>query len=72
MLFYLYLTGMPLFSFLAFTFSDAFHRGEAVRLRVRLPLTIIAGILWPVLLVGIAQIHVMCIRAKLLHPPVTA
>ena len=69
MIVYLYLAGMPLFTFLAWAFSDAFHAGEAVRDRVRVPLIIAAGVLWPVLLIGIAQLHVLCVRAKLLHPP---
>lgn len=68
MLLYLYLTGMPLFVFLAWVFSEAFHPGEAVRNRVRLPLIVAAGILWPVLLVGVAQIQVMRMRAKLVDP----
>ncbi len=72
MLLYLYLTGMPLFCFLAWVFSDAFHPGEAVRARVRLPLIAAAGILWPVLLVGVAQIQVMRMRAKLTQPLTTA
>ena len=72
MLFYLYLAGMPLFTFLAWVFSEAFHPGEAVRARVRGPLIIAAGILWPVLLVGVAQLHVMCVRAKLVHSPTSA
>ncbi|WP_158423564.1 hypothetical protein [Mycobacterium sp. EPa45] len=72
MLLYLYLAGMPLFVFLAGVFSDAFHAGEAVRNRVRVPLIITAGILWPVLLVGVAQIHVVCVRAKLVYSPTAA
>jgi hypothetical protein len=67
-LLYLYLTGMPLFVFLAWVFSEAFHPGEAVRNGIRLPLIAAAGLLWPVLLVGVAQIQVMRIRAKLVDP----
>ena len=71
MIVYLYLVGMPLFTFLAWAFSEAFRAGEGVRTRVRVPLIIAAGVLWPVLLVGIAQMQVMCVRAKLVHPPLT-
>jgi hypothetical protein len=65
---YLYVTGMPLFTFLAWVFSDAFHAGEAVRDRIRIPLIVASGLLWPVLLVGVAQIQVVRLRAKLLYP----
>jgi hypothetical protein len=65
---YLYITGMPLFTFLAWVFSDAADAGEKVTDRIRLPLIAAAGLLWPVLLVGVAQIQVMRIRAKLLTP----
>jgi hypothetical protein len=66
---FLYATGMPLFTFLAWVFSDAFHAGEAVRDRIRIPLIVASGLLWPVLLVGVAQIQVVRIRAKLLESP---
>ena len=69
MLIYLYATGVPLFTFLAWVFSEAFPAGETVRDRIRLPLIVTSGLLWPVLLVGVAQIQVMRIRAKLLNPP---
>jgi hypothetical protein len=70
-LFYLYLTGMPLFAFLAWVFSEALHAGDTVRDRVRAPLIIASGLLWPVLLVGVAQIQAVRIRAKLLNPVTT-
>lgn len=69
MVFYLYLTGMPLFVFLAWVFSEAFNAGETVHDRVRIPLIVASGVLWPVLVVGVAQIQVMRIRAKLMEPP---
>jgi len=69
--FYLYVTGMPLFTFLAWVFSDAFHAGEAVRDRVRIPLVLASGLLWPVLLLGVAQIQAVRIRAKLISPVTT-
>ncbi|BBY64361.1 hypothetical protein MHEL_26040 [Mycolicibacterium helvum] len=68
MLFYLYLTGIPLFAVLAWAFSEAFHTGDAVRGRVRIALTAASGLLWPVLLLGVAQIQILRIRAKLLKP----
>ena len=71
MLFYLYLTGMPLFIFLAWAFSAAFQPRDAVPARVRVPLLVAAGVLWPVLLIGIAQLQMMCVRAKLVHGPLT-
>ncbi len=71
MLFYLYLTGMPLFTFLAWVFSEASHAGETVRDRVRVPLVVASGLLWPVLLLGVAQIQVVRIRAKLMNPLTT-
>ncbi|MBB3601455.1 hypothetical protein FHT40_001088 [Mycolicibacterium sp. BK556] len=67
----LYVTGMPLFIFLAWVFSEAFHAGETVRDRVRFPLIVASGLLWPVLLVGVAQIQAVRLRAKLLDHPVT-
>ena len=69
--FYLYVTGMPLFAFLAWVFSDAFHAGETVRDRVRIPLVLASGLLWPVLLLGVAQIQAVRIRAKLMEPVTT-
>lgn len=70
--FYLYATGMPLFTFLAWVFSDAAHAGETVRDRVRIPLVLASGLLWPVLLLGVAQIQAVRIRAKLMNPVTTA
>lgn len=67
MLLYLYLTGIPLFMFLAWVFSDSLHAGEDVRERSRIPLIITAGVLWPVLLVGVAQLTVIVIQAKVLN-----
>lgn len=72
MLIYLYVTGMPLFTFLTWVFSEAFHAGETVRDRIRIPLIVASGLLWPVLLVGVAQIQVVRIRAKLLAATPTA
>ncbi|MCV7176649.1 hypothetical protein [Mycolicibacterium sphagni] len=72
MLFYLYLTGMPLATFLVWVFSEAFRAGEAVRDRVRFPLIVASGLLWPVLLLGVAQIQLLRIRAKLINPLTTA
>ncbi|WP_179474085.1 hypothetical protein [Mycolicibacterium vinylchloridicum] len=69
MLVYLYATGMPLFMFLAWVFSEAFHAGEAVRDRIRIALIVASGLLWPVLLVGVAQIQAVRIRANLLESP---
>jgi hypothetical protein len=69
--FYLYVTGMPLFTFLAWVFSDTFHAGEAGRGRVRIPLVLASGLLWPVLLLGVAQIQAVRIRAKLMEPVTT-
>ena len=68
MLFYLYVTGMPLFTFLAWVFSEALQAGETVRGRVRIPLIVASGLLWPVLLVGVAQIQAVHMRAKLFNP----
>jgi hypothetical protein len=62
----LYVTGMPLFVFLAWLFSDAFSAGEAVRGRVRIPLIVVSGLLWPVVVIGVAQIQMVQILAKLL------
>jgi hypothetical protein len=69
--FYLYVTGMPLFTFLAWVFSDAFYAGEAVRNRVRISLVLASGLLSPVLLSGVAQIQAVRIRAKLIDPVTT-
>ena len=68
MLVWLYSTGMPVFTFLAWAFPEAPHAGETVRVRVRIPLIVASGLLWPVLVVGVAQIQVVRIRAKLLEP----
>jgi hypothetical protein len=67
-LLYLYVTGMPLFTFLAWVLSEAFDLGCAMRDRIRVPLIVLAGALWPVLLVGVAQLQAVRIRAKLLNP----
>jgi len=66
---YLYLTGMPLFTFLAWVFSEASIAGEVGRGRVRIPLIVASGLLWPVLLLGVAQIQALRIRAKLVEHP---
>ncbi|WP_445167437.1 hypothetical protein ACTXG7_27150 [Mycolicibacterium sp. Dal123E01] len=68
MLVYLYITGMPLFTFLAWVFSDAADAGERVKDQIRFPLIAFAGLLWPVLLLGVAQIQIARLRAKLLNP----
>jgi hypothetical protein len=63
---YLYVTGMPLFVFLAWLFSEAFNAGDTVRGRIRIPLIMVSGLLWPVVMIGVAQIEMVRILAKLL------
>jgi hypothetical protein len=62
---YLYAAGAPLFAFLAWVFSEAFRTGEAVDRRIRVPLIMAAGALWPLLLLGVAQIQAVRIRANM-------
>ena len=66
--FYLYATGIPLFMFLAAVFSDAHNPGQAIDSRVRFSLIVVSGLMWPLLLLGVAQIQALRIRAKLFHP----
>jgi hypothetical protein len=69
--FYRYVTGMPLFTFPGMGFSGAIHAGETVRDRVRMPLVLASGLLWPVLLLGVVQIRAGRTRAKLMNPVTT-
>ncbi|MGY4707954.1 hypothetical protein ACXDF8_00010 [Mycolicibacterium sp. CBM1] len=66
MLFYLYATGVPLFTFVAWAFSDALQAGKNDEPRGRVALSLLSGALWPVLLLGIAQIAMLRTRAKLI------
>ena len=51
----LYLTGVPVFAFLAWVFSEALHVGELDDRPSRRLFSVLAGVLWPVVLVGVAQ-----------------
>ena len=51
----LYLVGVPLFAFLAWVFSEALHAGELDDRHFRHLLSVLAGALWPLMLVGVGQ-----------------
>jgi hypothetical protein len=51
----LYLLGVPVFAFLAWVFSVAAHDGKLDGRHSRRLISVLTGVLWPVVLVGIAQ-----------------
>jgi hypothetical protein len=52
----LYLMGVPVFAFLAWVFSEAVHVGSSDDRPSRRLTSVLAGVLWPVMLVGFIQI----------------
>ena len=50
-----YLTGVPAFAFLAWVFSEALRVGDLDDYSSRRRFSVLAGVLWPVVLVGVAQ-----------------
>lgn len=67
MLVCLYATGVPLFTFLSWIYLDAFSTGNAPDRGFRGPIALLAGAVWPVLLVGVAYLRISAIRAKFLE-----
>ena len=65
MLFSMYALGVPVFGFLAWIFSEAVHVGKVDDRRSRGLVSMLAGALWPVMLVGVAQMLGMWILARL-------
>lgn len=61
----LYLVGVPVFIFLAWVFSEAVHVSESDDRSSRKLVSVLAGALWPVLLVGVAQLLGLRILARL-------
>lgn len=61
----LYLVGVPLFGFLAWVFSDAAHAGGTDDRTFRRLLSAVTGALWPLILVGVAQLGVVWLLANL-------
>ena len=55
MLFSMYALAVPVFGFLAWIFSEAVHFGTVDDRRSRALTSMLAGALWPVMLVGVAQ-----------------
>ncbi len=51
----LYLIGIPVFVFFAWVFSEAVHVREFDDRNSRILVSVLAGALWPVMLVGVAQ-----------------
>jgi hypothetical protein len=51
----LYLMGVPVFAFLAWVFSEAVHVGNSDDRPSRRLTSVLAGVLWPVMLVGLIQ-----------------
>lgn len=51
----MYLMGVPVFAFLAWMFSEAVHVGDLDDRPSRRLVSVLAGVLWPVVLVGVAQ-----------------
>jgi hypothetical protein len=52
----LYLLGVPVFAFLAWVFSVATHDGKLDDRHSRRLISVLAGVMWPLVLVGIAQL----------------
>ena len=61
----LYLVGVPVFAFLAWTFSEAVHVAQVDDRHSRQLLSVLAGALWPVMLVGVAQMLGVWMLARL-------
>ncbi len=51
----LYLMGVPVFAFLAWVFAEAVHDSNLDDRHSRRLVSVLAGVLWPVVLVGVAQ-----------------
>ena len=64
----LHYLGVPVFGFLAWIFSEAVHVGATDARHSRRLVSILAGALWPVLLVGVAQLLGGWILARLSQP----
>lgn len=60
----LYLVGVPVFIFLAWVFSEAVHVSELDDRHSRRLVSVLAGVLWPVVLVGVAQMMGLWILAR--------
>jgi cation transporter-like permease len=65
----LYLMGVPVFAFLAWVFSEALHVGEPDDRPSRRLISVLAGVLWPVMLVGVAQMLGVWALARLSRAP---
>ena len=61
----LYLMGVPVFAFLAWVFSEAVHVSDLADRPSRRLVSVLAGVLWPVVLVGVAQMLTVWILARL-------
>ena len=61
----LYLVGVPVFALLAWIFSEAVHVAQVVDRHSRQLLSVLAGALWPVMLVGVAQMLGVWMLARL-------
>ena len=60
----LYLIGVAVFAFLAWVFSEAANVGESDDRPSRCLLSVLAGVLWPVVLVGIGQMLFVWVLAR--------
>lgn len=65
----LYLVGIPVFAFLAWVFSEAVHVGERDDRASRRLFSVLAGMLWPVVLVGVAQMLGVWALARVSRAP---
>jgi hypothetical protein len=65
----MYLTGVPVFAFLAWVFSEAVHVDNLDDRPSRRLISVLAGIVWPVVLVGVAQLLGVWMLARLSQAP---
>lgn len=63
----LYLIGIPMFVLLAWVFSEAVHVREFDDRNSRRLASVLAGALWPVVLIGVAQLVGLRILARLIR-----
>jgi hypothetical protein len=61
----MYLVGVPVFAFIAWIFSEALHVAQVDDRPSRRLLSVLAGVLWPVMLVGVAQMLGVWMLARL-------
>jgi len=63
-----YLSGVAVVALGAWVFSDAVRTGEPISVVAQALWAVVAGILWPVVLLGLAQLLVLRVVVKRLKP----